>query len=155
MVLRPHENHIEWKHSTEKLFMGSFMCVQALCAAVVLPDLLQTMALVFSGADVMCATRDPTFSTPYLLAQRAGQRLQMEFLHQNKLSGKQQWVLFTVAMPVRVSLPAWHYHLADLPLKQLFSDYIQKSTEAVISFRADDWQFSYLKWLFSTRFYQL
>ncbi|KAM9335311.1 arf-GAP with Rho-GAP domain, ANK repeat and PH domain-containing protein 2 [Symphorus nematophorus] len=59
---------------------------QALCAAVVLPDVLQTMALVFSGADVMCATGDPTFSTPYLLAQRAGQRLQMEFLHQNKLS---------------------------------------------------------------------
>ncbi|KAM3591133.1 uncharacterized protein V6R79_022991 [Siganus canaliculatus] len=59
---------------------------QALCAAVVLPDVLQTMTLVFSGADVMCATGDPTFSTPYLLAQRAGQRLQMEFLHQNKLS---------------------------------------------------------------------
>lgn len=47
------------------------------------------MALVFSGADVMCATGDPTYSTPYLLAQRAGQKLQMEFLHQNKLSGKQ------------------------------------------------------------------
>ncbi|XP_022056188.1 arf-GAP with Rho-GAP domain, ANK repeat and PH domain-containing protein 2 [Acanthochromis polyacanthus] len=59
---------------------------QALCAAVVMPDVLQTMALVFSGADVMCATGDPTFSTPYLLAQRAGQKLQMEFLHQNKLS---------------------------------------------------------------------
>ncbi|XP_031145759.1 arf-GAP with Rho-GAP domain, ANK repeat and PH domain-containing protein 2 [Sander lucioperca] len=59
---------------------------QALCAAVVLPDVLQTMALVFSGADVMCTTGDPTSSTPYLLAQRAGQRLQMEFLHQNKLS---------------------------------------------------------------------
>ncbi|XP_062300381.1 LOW QUALITY PROTEIN: arf-GAP with Rho-GAP domain, ANK repeat and PH domain-containing protein 2 [Scomber scombrus] len=59
---------------------------QALCAAVVLPGVLQTMELVFSGADVMCATGDPTCSTPYLLAQRAGQKLQMEFLHQNKLS---------------------------------------------------------------------
>lgn len=59
---------------------------QALCAAVVLPDVLRTMSLVFSGADVMCATGDPTYSTPYLLAQRAGQKLQMEFLHQNKLS---------------------------------------------------------------------
>ncbi|KAM8882151.1 arf-GAP with Rho-GAP domain, ANK repeat and PH domain-containing protein 2 isoform 1-T2 [Synchiropus picturatus] len=58
---------------------------QALCAAVVKADVLQTMALVFSGADVMCATGDPTCSTPYLLAQRAGQKLQMEFLHQNKL----------------------------------------------------------------------
>uniref|UniRef100_A0A3B4G340 ArfGAP with RhoGAP domain, ankyrin repeat and PH domain 2 n=1 Tax=Pundamilia nyererei TaxID=303518 RepID=A0A3B4G340_9CICH len=59
---------------------------KALCAAVVSSDVLQTMALVFSGADVMCATGDPTYSTPYLLAQRAGQKLQMEFLHQNKLS---------------------------------------------------------------------
>nr|XP_020484890.1 arf-GAP with Rho-GAP domain, ANK repeat and PH domain-containing protein 2 [Labrus bergylta]XP_020484892.1 arf-GAP with Rho-GAP domain, ANK repeat and PH domain-containing protein 2 [Labrus bergylta]XP_029132333.1 arf-GAP with Rho-GAP domain, ANK repeat and PH domain-containing protein 2 [Labrus bergylta] len=59
---------------------------QALCEAVVLPDVLKTMELLFSGADVMCATGDPTYSTPYLLAQRAGQRLQMEFLHQNKLS---------------------------------------------------------------------
>uniref|UniRef100_A0A8C1ZYH0 ArfGAP with RhoGAP domain, ankyrin repeat and PH domain 2 n=1 Tax=Cyprinus carpio TaxID=7962 RepID=A0A8C1ZYH0_CYPCA len=60
---------------------------KALCAAVVLPDILQTMALVFSGADVMCATGDPEYSTPYLMAQKAGQRLQMEFLHHNKLSG--------------------------------------------------------------------
>ncbi|XP_030017810.1 arf-GAP with Rho-GAP domain, ANK repeat and PH domain-containing protein 2, partial [Sphaeramia orbicularis] len=59
---------------------------QALCVAVVTPDVLQTMALVFSGADVMCATGDPTFSTPYRLAQRSGQRLQMEFLHHNKLT---------------------------------------------------------------------
>ncbi|KAK2914147.1 hypothetical protein Q8A67_002546 [Cirrhinus molitorella] len=59
---------------------------KALCAAVVLPDILQTMALVFSGADVMCATGDPEYSTPYLLAQKAGQRLQMEFLYHNKLS---------------------------------------------------------------------
>ncbi|XP_054608937.1 arf-GAP with Rho-GAP domain, ANK repeat and PH domain-containing protein 2 isoform X3 [Dunckerocampus dactyliophorus] len=59
---------------------------KALCAAVLLPDVLHTMELVFSGADVMCATGHPTCSTPYLLAQHAGQRLQMEFLHQNKLS---------------------------------------------------------------------
>lgn len=69
-----------------------FCFVQALCAAVVTPDVLWTFALVFSGADVMCATGDPTHSTPYLLAQRAGQKLQMEFLHQNKLAGKQLWV---------------------------------------------------------------
>jgi len=64
------------------------MYVQALCAAVVMPDVLQTMELVFSGADVLCATGDPTCSTPYLLAQRAGLKLHMEFLHQNKHSGK-------------------------------------------------------------------
>lgn len=55
---------------------------------MVSPDVLRTMALVFSGADVMCATGDPDYSTPYLLAQRAGQKLQMEFLHHNKLSGR-------------------------------------------------------------------
>ena len=65
------------------------VCTQALCAAVVSSNVLQTMELVFSGADVMCATGDPAVSTPYLLAQRAGQRLQMEFLHHNKLTGKQ------------------------------------------------------------------
>uniref|UniRef100_A0A674MHQ9 ArfGAP with RhoGAP domain, ankyrin repeat and PH domain 2 n=1 Tax=Takifugu rubripes TaxID=31033 RepID=A0A674MHQ9_TAKRU len=60
--------------------------VEALCAAVASPSVLQTMELVFSGADAMCATGDPLVSTPYLLAQRAGQRLQMEFLHHNKLT---------------------------------------------------------------------
>ncbi|XP_008848735.1 arf-GAP with Rho-GAP domain, ANK repeat and PH domain-containing protein 2 isoform X1 [Nannospalax galili] len=59
---------------------------KALCAAVVKPDVLETMALLFSGADVMCATGDPVHSTPYLLAKRAGQSLQMEFLYHNKFS---------------------------------------------------------------------
>lgn len=60
---------------------------QALCAAVVKPDVLETMALLFSGADVMCATGDPVHCTPYLLAKKAGQSLQMEFLYHNKFSG--------------------------------------------------------------------
>uniref|UniRef100_A0A8C8Z5V8 Arf-GAP with Rho-GAP domain, ANK repeat and PH domain-containing protein 2 n=1 Tax=Prolemur simus TaxID=1328070 RepID=A0A8C8Z5V8_PROSS len=59
---------------------------KALCAAVVKADVLETMALLFSGADVMCATGDPVHSTPYLLAKKAGQSLQMEFLHHNKFS---------------------------------------------------------------------
>ncbi|XP_047671506.1 arf-GAP with Rho-GAP domain, ANK repeat and PH domain-containing protein 2 isoform X2 [Tachysurus fulvidraco] len=59
---------------------------KALCSAVLQPDVLLTMALVFSGADVMCPTGDPVFSTPYLLAQKGGQRLQMEFLYHNQLS---------------------------------------------------------------------
>ncbi|XP_077400226.1 arf-GAP with Rho-GAP domain, ANK repeat and PH domain-containing protein 2 isoform X2 [Vanacampus margaritifer] len=75
---RKYRRVFEGLHDSEELN-------KALCAAVVLPDVLRTMELVFSGADVMCATGDPTCSTPYLLAQRAGQRLQMEFLHQNKL----------------------------------------------------------------------
>ncbi|XP_007496642.1 arf-GAP with Rho-GAP domain, ANK repeat and PH domain-containing protein 2 isoform X1 [Monodelphis domestica] len=59
---------------------------KALCAAVVKPDVLETMTLLFSGADVMCATGDPINSTPYLLAKKAGQSLQMEFLYHNKFS---------------------------------------------------------------------
>ncbi|XP_042326215.1 arf-GAP with Rho-GAP domain, ANK repeat and PH domain-containing protein 2 isoform X2 [Sceloporus undulatus] len=59
---------------------------KALCAAVVKQDVWETMALLFSGADVMCATGDPIHSTPYLLAKKYGQRLQMEFLHHNKFS---------------------------------------------------------------------
>ncbi|KAL4630187.1 arf-GAP with Rho-GAP domain, ANK repeat and PH domain-containing protein 2 isoform X1 [Arapaima gigas] len=73
-----------------KGFQSQEQLNKALCAAVVQPDVLQTMALVFSGADVMCATGDPVFSTPYLLAQKAGQNLQMEFLHHNKLSDFQK-----------------------------------------------------------------
>ncbi|XP_078071834.1 arf-GAP with Rho-GAP domain, ANK repeat and PH domain-containing protein 2 isoform X2 [Mustelus asterias] len=59
---------------------------KALCQAVMKQDILETMSLVFNGADVMCATGEPTHCTPYLLAQKAGQRLQMEFLFHNKLS---------------------------------------------------------------------
>ncbi|XP_025030695.1 arf-GAP with Rho-GAP domain, ANK repeat and PH domain-containing protein 2 isoform X3 [Python bivittatus] len=50
------------------------------------PDVLETMMLLFSGADVMCATGDLVCSTPYLLAKKSGQRLQMEFLYHNKFS---------------------------------------------------------------------
>ncbi|KAM4706591.1 arf-GAP with Rho-GAP domain, ANK repeat and PH domain-containing protein 2 [Discoglossus pictus] len=59
---------------------------EALCAAVIKPDVLETMILVFSGADIMCTTGDPNYSTPYLLAKNAGQCLQMEFLHHNRFS---------------------------------------------------------------------
>lgn len=61
---------------------------KALCAAVVKQDVLETLMLLFSGADAMCATGDPVYSTPYLLAKKAGQRLQMEFLYHNKFSGR-------------------------------------------------------------------
>ncbi|XP_077333789.1 arf-GAP with Rho-GAP domain, ANK repeat and PH domain-containing protein 2 isoform X1 [Lithobates pipiens] len=62
---------------------------EALCTAVTKVDVLETMILVFSGADVMCTTGDAVFSTPYLLAKMAGQRLQMEFLHHNRFSDYQ------------------------------------------------------------------
>ncbi|KAI4881132.1 hypothetical protein NFI96_017871 [Prochilodus magdalenae] len=76
---RKYRRILEGLYSQEKLN-------QALCSAVLQSDVLVTMALVFSGADVMCATGDPDYSTPYLLAQKAGQRLQMEFLYHNQLS---------------------------------------------------------------------
>ncbi|KAG2465687.1 ARAP2 protein, partial [Polypterus senegalus] len=60
--------------------------IEALCATVQQHDVLETMSLIFSGADPMCTTEDPIYCTPYLLAQKAGQRLQMEFLYQNRLS---------------------------------------------------------------------
>ncbi|NXD92215.1 ARAP1 protein, partial [Chaetorhynchus papuensis] len=63
---------------------------RALCAAVTTSDLAETQALLFCGASVTCDTGDPQCPTPLALAERSGQRLQMEFLLQNKTSGKGQ-----------------------------------------------------------------
>ncbi|XP_066537264.1 arf-GAP with Rho-GAP domain, ANK repeat and PH domain-containing protein 2 [Hoplias malabaricus] len=76
---RKYRRILEGLHSQEELN-------RTLCSVVLQSDVLVTMALVFSGADVMCATGDPVYSTPYLLAQKGGQRLQMEFLYHNQLS---------------------------------------------------------------------
>ncbi|XP_067162071.1 arf-GAP with Rho-GAP domain, ANK repeat and PH domain-containing protein 1 isoform X2 [Apteryx mantelli] len=59
---------------------------RALCAAVTTGDLAETQALVFCGAAVSCATGDPGCPTPLALAERSGQRLQMEFLLHNRTS---------------------------------------------------------------------
>ena len=61
---------------------------QALCAAVTTSDLAETQALLFCGAAVTCATGDPQCPTPLALAEKSGQRLQMEFLLHNRTSGK-------------------------------------------------------------------
>ncbi|NXD74473.1 ARAP1 protein, partial [Eolophus roseicapillus] len=60
---------------------------RALCAAVTTGDLAETQALLFCGAAASCATGDPQCPTPLALAQRSGQRLQMEFLLHNRSSG--------------------------------------------------------------------
>ncbi|NXV67341.1 ARAP1 protein, partial [Molothrus ater] len=60
---------------------------RALCAAVTTSDLAETQALLFCGASVTCDTGDPQCPTPLALAERSGQRLQMEFLLHNKTSG--------------------------------------------------------------------
>ncbi|KFO90481.1 Arf-GAP with Rho-GAP domain, ANK repeat and PH domain-containing protein 1, partial [Buceros rhinoceros silvestris] len=59
---------------------------QALCAAVTTGDLAETQALLFCGATVTCATGDPQCPTPLALAEKSGQRLQMEFLIHNRTS---------------------------------------------------------------------
>ncbi|NXE15701.1 ARAP1 protein, partial [Lophotis ruficrista] len=61
---------------------------RALCAAVTTSDLAETQALLFCGAAVTCATGDPQCPTPLALAEKSGQRLQMEFLLHNKTSGE-------------------------------------------------------------------
>ncbi|NXX42014.1 ARAP1 protein, partial [Tricholaema leucomelas] len=64
---------------------------RALCVAVTTSDLAETQALLFCGASASCASGDPLCPTPLALAERSGQRLQMEFLLQNKTSGR-SWV---------------------------------------------------------------
>ncbi|XP_075923562.1 arf-GAP with Rho-GAP domain, ANK repeat and PH domain-containing protein 1-like isoform X3 [Petromyzon marinus] len=59
---------------------------EALCRAVVTSNLLESMALVFCGASMLCCTGEPDGATPVQLAQRAGQRLQTELLLQNRNS---------------------------------------------------------------------
>ncbi|XP_078457147.1 arf-GAP with Rho-GAP domain, ANK repeat and PH domain-containing protein 1-like isoform X1 [Lampetra planeri] len=59
---------------------------QALCRAVVTPNMLESLALVFCGASVLCCAGEPDGATPLQLAQRAGQRLQTELLLQNRNS---------------------------------------------------------------------
>ncbi|OCT99418.1 hypothetical protein XELAEV_18005198mg [Xenopus laevis] len=59
----------------------------ALCAAVTKSDILETMVLVFSGADVMCPTGDPVYNTPYLFSKDVWPM----FLHHNRLSEMKRW----------------------------------------------------------------
>ncbi|XP_015685133.1 arf-GAP with Rho-GAP domain, ANK repeat and PH domain-containing protein 1-like, partial [Protobothrops mucrosquamatus] len=59
---------------------------QALCTAVTTSDLAESLSLLFCGAEANCYTGDPDYPTPVALAEQAGQRLQMEFLMQNKTS---------------------------------------------------------------------
>ncbi|XP_066476307.1 arf-GAP with Rho-GAP domain, ANK repeat and PH domain-containing protein 1 [Tiliqua scincoides] len=59
---------------------------KALCAAVTTSDLAETLSLLFCGAEVNCYSEDPNYPSPITLAEQAGQRLQVEFLLQNKTS---------------------------------------------------------------------
>ncbi|XP_067295216.1 arf-GAP with Rho-GAP domain, ANK repeat and PH domain-containing protein 1 isoform X2 [Pseudorasbora parva] len=56
---------------------------KALCSAVQLPDLLETLSLLNCGADINCYTGIPEFPSPLSLAKRSGQTVQAELLMQN------------------------------------------------------------------------
>ncbi|XP_066522588.1 arf-GAP with Rho-GAP domain, ANK repeat and PH domain-containing protein 1 isoform X2 [Hoplias malabaricus] len=56
----------------------------ALCINVQSSDVCETLALVFCGADVNCDTGIPDHSSPIALAMHYGQKLQVEFLSQNR-----------------------------------------------------------------------
>ncbi|XP_053162317.1 arf-GAP with Rho-GAP domain, ANK repeat and PH domain-containing protein 1 isoform X2 [Hemicordylus capensis] len=60
--------------------------IEALCVAVTTRDLAETLSLLFCGAEVSCCSGDPGYPSPLALAEQAGQRLQVEFLLQNKTS---------------------------------------------------------------------
>lgn len=53
-------------------------------------DVCETLGLVFCGADVNCDTGIPEFPTPITLALNYGQKLQVEFLTQNRNIGQFQ-----------------------------------------------------------------
>ncbi|XP_071989888.1 arf-GAP with Rho-GAP domain, ANK repeat and PH domain-containing protein 1 isoform X2 [Engystomops pustulosus] len=59
---------------------------KALCVSVTTSDVTETQALVFCGADIGCSCGDVFLAQPLELAQQAGQRLQEEFLKQNRTS---------------------------------------------------------------------
>ncbi|CAJ0916417.1 unnamed protein product [Ranitomeya imitator] len=61
---------------------------EALCVSVTTTDLTETQALVFCGADINCTCGELFFSQPLELAQQAGQKLQEEFLKQNRNSAR-------------------------------------------------------------------
>lgn len=69
-----------------QLFGNQAELNKALCVAVTTSDLTETQALIFCGADISCTCADDFFSQPLELAQQAGQRLQEEFLRQNRTS---------------------------------------------------------------------
>uniref|UniRef100_A0A4W5P1Z8 ArfGAP with RhoGAP domain, ankyrin repeat and PH domain 1 n=1 Tax=Hucho hucho TaxID=62062 RepID=A0A4W5P1Z8_9TELE len=61
---------------------------KALCSTVQTDDVLETLSLVFCGADVNCYTGDPELPSPVSMAQHYGQILQVEFLTHNHNTGR-------------------------------------------------------------------
>ncbi|KAI4894877.1 hypothetical protein NFI96_030305 [Prochilodus magdalenae] len=79
------------KHITAKYLHGTFRkqhrlsgqqgaLNKALCAAVQSDDLMESLSLLFSGADINCSSGIPEFPSPLALAKHSGQGAQVELL---------------------------------------------------------------------------
>ncbi|CAB1316323.1 unnamed protein product [Coregonus sp. 'balchen'] len=65
---------------------------KALCNTIQTGDVLETLSLVFCGADVNCYTGDPELPSPVSMAQHYGQTLQVEFLtHNHNTDFSRRW----------------------------------------------------------------
>ena len=89
--------------------------VQALGVNVQSDDLLETLSLIFCGADVNGCRGDPDCPSPLLLAQTYGQTLQVELLTHNRNTGECVCVSpsVCVCVCVCVCLPLCVCHRSD------------------------------------------
>uniref|UniRef100_A0A673YQ18 ArfGAP with RhoGAP domain, ankyrin repeat and PH domain 1 n=1 Tax=Salmo trutta TaxID=8032 RepID=A0A673YQ18_SALTR len=78
---------------------------QALCNTIQTGDVLETLSLVFCGADVNCYTGDPELPSPVSIAQHYGQTLQVEFLTHNHNTGRSNETKHTI---LEAALPVSH-----------------------------------------------
>ncbi|XP_031663597.1 arf-GAP with Rho-GAP domain, ANK repeat and PH domain-containing protein 1 [Oncorhynchus kisutch] len=101
---------------TAKYCQGKYRCYhalfgqqealnKALCNTIQTGDVLETLSLVFCGADVNCYTGDPELPSPVSVAQHYGQTLQVEFLthnHNTELPGSRagDHTILEAALPI-------------------------------------------------------
>uniref|UniRef100_A0A673YPE4 ArfGAP with RhoGAP domain, ankyrin repeat and PH domain 1 n=1 Tax=Salmo trutta TaxID=8032 RepID=A0A673YPE4_SALTR len=78
---------------------------KALCNTIQTGDVLETLSLVFCGADVNCYTGDPELPSPVSIAQHYGQTLQVEFLTHNHNTGRSNETKHTI---LEAALPVSH-----------------------------------------------
>uniref|UniRef100_A0A8C7VJD4 ArfGAP with RhoGAP domain, ankyrin repeat and PH domain 1 n=1 Tax=Oncorhynchus mykiss TaxID=8022 RepID=A0A8C7VJD4_ONCMY len=81
---------------------------KALCSTVQTDDVLETLSLVFCGADVNCYTGDPELPSPVSVAQHYGQILQVEFLTHNHNTGRSLISLLHLYLFFWVHLQVWN-----------------------------------------------
>ncbi|KAJ8280412.1 hypothetical protein GJAV_G00054260 [Gymnothorax javanicus] len=67
-----------------QLFGNQLELDNALCINIQTNDVLETLSLVFCGANVNCYSGNPDLPSPIALAQSYDQKLQVEFLSQNR-----------------------------------------------------------------------